>query len=382
VIIETISSIFQFTPEVIVGTVRLFRAICANITLNTKWIPQRAVENKFKTQNRLWLSIKELWGYSLFALVLTILIIFFHQQSILALILTSVLFILPLFSGFTALPLSKFKCNKELKAKHKTGRNNQNLSSKKKPHRHFIFEGSFSSFLQTRYRYPLHYIRPQVKRQLQAQHNLEKSRAYRPNSHQIHPHKRMENLNVNNLLRLPLTNKFSDHRKRILSGVRASPPEYSLYNGTCIRNVNLFSLARSLPTIVNINVNLNYLTDNTYEFGKKTLMLSSSKEQFLQRKGNCVEPNYATDEIGLHRFRKQPMNVDQLYASSPNAEKSLNSHISVYKKATNASKLGPYATSNVDVHNIRGPVEHNKVKKEPFLSPHERSFRERKQSYM
>ena len=49
--IETFSSIIQFTPEAVVGTIRVMRALKSHVTGNAWWVPQKAVEDDFKLSN-------------------------------------------------------------------------------------------------------------------------------------------------------------------------------------------------------------------------------------------------------------------------------------------------------------------------------------------
>ena len=116
VILETMASILQFTPEALVGCVRIWRALYANISLNAKWVPQRAVEEEFKISNPFVSSFKHLWGYSLFALVSGILVILFLERAMLVLVMLITLLLLPLYTGFTSLTPG-FKCCKPKKSK-------------------------------------------------------------------------------------------------------------------------------------------------------------------------------------------------------------------------------------------------------------------------
>lgn len=116
VFIETMASILQFTPEALVGCVRIWRALYANISLNAKWIPQRAVEEEFKNSNPFVSSFKHLWGYSLFALVSGILVVLFLERALLILVMLITLLLLPLYTGFTSLTPG-FKCCKPKRTK-------------------------------------------------------------------------------------------------------------------------------------------------------------------------------------------------------------------------------------------------------------------------
>lgn len=103
VLIETIASFLQFTPEAMVGCVRIVRAIQANLVVNAKWVPQRAVEEEFKRSNPFLSSLVHLWGYSLFALIVGTLLVVFAREAFLGLVMLITLLLLPLYTGFTSL---------------------------------------------------------------------------------------------------------------------------------------------------------------------------------------------------------------------------------------------------------------------------------------
>ena len=103
VFLETIASILQFTPEALVGCVRICRALYANVSLNVKWIPQRAVEEQFKNSNPFISSFQHLWGYSVFAAIAGTLVVLFLQRAMLILVMLVTLLFLPLYTGFTSL---------------------------------------------------------------------------------------------------------------------------------------------------------------------------------------------------------------------------------------------------------------------------------------
>ena len=110
VILETIASILQFTPEALVGCVRIWRAFYANISLNVKWVPQRAVEDDFKSSNPFLASFKHLWGYSVFSVVAGILIVIFLESAILFLVMLVTTVVLPFYAGLTSLTTSFKRC--------------------------------------------------------------------------------------------------------------------------------------------------------------------------------------------------------------------------------------------------------------------------------
>lgn len=116
VLLETVASILQFTPEALVGCVRIWKALYANVSLNAKWIPQRAVEEEFKNSNPFISSFKHLWGYSLFSVITGVLVILFLERAMLVLVMLITAILLPLYTGFTSLS-PNFKCCKPKKRK-------------------------------------------------------------------------------------------------------------------------------------------------------------------------------------------------------------------------------------------------------------------------
>lgn len=114
VLLETLASIFQFTPEAMVGCVRIYKAVQANLAANVKWIPQRAVEDEFRNSNPFLSSFHHLWGYSLFALICGVLVVLFLPRAMLILIMLITLFFLPLYTGITSLPLKYPKSDDNL----------------------------------------------------------------------------------------------------------------------------------------------------------------------------------------------------------------------------------------------------------------------------
>lgn len=120
VILESFSSIMQFTPEAIVGCVRIFRAYQANICKCCKWTPQRAVEEEFKKSNVMLSSIHHLWGYSVFSAALLVLITVFvyaeqfqdkkwnflaNEDLELLYFMLGTVFVLPIYTGLTSFRL-------------------------------------------------------------------------------------------------------------------------------------------------------------------------------------------------------------------------------------------------------------------------------------
>ncbi|KAL8603672.1 hypothetical protein ACOMHN_017169 [Nucella lapillus] len=103
VLLETLASFMQFTPEALVGCVRIIRAVQANLVVSAKWVPQRAVEEQFKQSNPFVSSFNHLWGYSAFAVVAAVLVGFFAFDAILIMAMLGTLFLLPFYTGLTSL---------------------------------------------------------------------------------------------------------------------------------------------------------------------------------------------------------------------------------------------------------------------------------------
>mmetsp|Transcript_91460 Transcript_91460/g.167880 ORF Transcript_91460/g.167880 Transcript_91460/m.167880 type:complete len:2228 (-) Transcript_91460:33-6716(-) len=107
VILETGASILQFTPEGIVGTIRVLSALKAHFVGAATWIPQRAVEEESRTSNPFIFSIKFLWYYSAFALIWGMRIALYSTavgpEALFILTILGTLFMLPVYVGFTSL---------------------------------------------------------------------------------------------------------------------------------------------------------------------------------------------------------------------------------------------------------------------------------------
>lgn len=107
VVLESFLSIMQYTPEAVTGSVRIIRALQSVLSNNTKWTPQRTVEIQFQNSNPFLSSVYHLWGYALFALISSAVVILFFKNSYLFLFVMFTLFSLPLFTGITSLSPSK-----------------------------------------------------------------------------------------------------------------------------------------------------------------------------------------------------------------------------------------------------------------------------------
>lgn len=106
-VIETVGSFLQFTPESVVGTIRVLRAFKAHVTGNAMWVPQRAVEDEFKKCNPFLFSLRYLWQYLAFAVVCGLCVMYLVPQALFIMILLGTLFQLPIYAGFTSLSMWK-----------------------------------------------------------------------------------------------------------------------------------------------------------------------------------------------------------------------------------------------------------------------------------
>ncbi|XP_069139269.1 uncharacterized protein [Argopecten irradians] len=122
VIAETFLSVMQFTPEAIVGCVRIARAFHANISAHVNWVPSRQVESEFRESNPFLKSFVHLGLYSVIALGIAITLFFIRPDGILAYFLLGSVFLLPLFAGCTAL---RYKTLKTLKCSCQCSRNSR-----------------------------------------------------------------------------------------------------------------------------------------------------------------------------------------------------------------------------------------------------------------
>ena len=110
VVLEITASVFQFTPEAVVGCVRIARAFHATVFAGVAWIPQSSVENEFKQKNPLLSACKHLWGYSLLGLLCLVGVLAFSDSASnpTVYIMVLSLIVLPIFTGLTSLPVGCF----------------------------------------------------------------------------------------------------------------------------------------------------------------------------------------------------------------------------------------------------------------------------------
>jgi ABC-type multidrug transport system fused ATPase/permease subunit len=103
VFLETTASVLQFTPECVVGTIRILRSLRAHLTGKTRWVPQQAVEDEFEKSNPFLFSLSYLWYYPCFALLAGFLVSVLIPDGAFIMWMLGTLFTLPLYAGFTGL---------------------------------------------------------------------------------------------------------------------------------------------------------------------------------------------------------------------------------------------------------------------------------------
>lgn len=130
VLLETWASLMQFTPEAVVGTIRVVSALFAHLVGKVSWTPQRAVEEESKASNPFLFSLRYLWHFSVLAAVWTLRhvrlgviplkfthwqthYLYFpnflhHEEAIFIATIMGTLFFLPIYAGFTALRADTF----------------------------------------------------------------------------------------------------------------------------------------------------------------------------------------------------------------------------------------------------------------------------------
>jgi ABC-type multidrug transport system fused ATPase/permease subunit len=113
VLLETGASILQFTPEAIVGTIRVLSAVKAHLAGAAIWVPQRSVEEESKVSNPFIFSLRYLWYYSAFALVWGLRVGLWAAsvgpEAMFIITILGTLFMLPLYVGFTSLPANSLR---------------------------------------------------------------------------------------------------------------------------------------------------------------------------------------------------------------------------------------------------------------------------------
>lgn len=101
-VLDTICSILQFTPEPIMGTLRGYNSCYAHITGVSGWVPQFKVEQEFASCNALLASFRFLWKVCLVGTVSSVCVIIFLPSSWLMLITLGSTALLPFYCAITA----------------------------------------------------------------------------------------------------------------------------------------------------------------------------------------------------------------------------------------------------------------------------------------
>jgi len=112
VMLETGASFLQFTPEAIVGTIRVLSAVKAHLAGAATWVPQRSVEEESKVSNPFVFSMRYLWYYSVFAMVWGLRVGFLAAvgpEAMFVITILGTLFMLPLYVGITSLPANSLR---------------------------------------------------------------------------------------------------------------------------------------------------------------------------------------------------------------------------------------------------------------------------------
>eukprot|EP00928_Gymnodinium_smaydae_P010387 TRINITY_DN13909_c0_g1_i1.p1 TRINITY_DN13909_c0_g1~~TRINITY_DN13909_c0_g1_i1.p1 ORF type:complete len:2259 (-),score=552.00 TRINITY_DN13909_c0_g1_i1:69-6794(-) len=106
VILETTCAILQFTPEAVVGTVRVIRAVKCHVTGNSNWVPQALIDAEMKSQNPFVFATRYLWQYALLGMIVIYKCKDINGCQFLILMMFTVA-VLPLYVAITALPANK-----------------------------------------------------------------------------------------------------------------------------------------------------------------------------------------------------------------------------------------------------------------------------------
>ena len=104
IMIETICSILQFTPEPITGTMRAFKACRAHITGRSGWTPQFKVEQDFLISPAIVASFSYQWKIFVCIMGVLLTLYFFKPKDYLLQFLLIVTAFLPIYTTLTAFP--------------------------------------------------------------------------------------------------------------------------------------------------------------------------------------------------------------------------------------------------------------------------------------
>ena len=109
IIMESVCSLLQFTPEPIMGTVRDYTAGKAHVTGVSGWVPQFKVEKQFLISPALVVTFRYQWWFFLATVAALVPVVLFKPQDFLLQIFFLVCAILPIYTTVTAMPFTMFK---------------------------------------------------------------------------------------------------------------------------------------------------------------------------------------------------------------------------------------------------------------------------------
>eukprot|EP00930_Biecheleria_cincta_P101555 TRINITY_DN931_c0_g1_i4.p1 TRINITY_DN931_c0_g1~~TRINITY_DN931_c0_g1_i4.p1 ORF type:complete len:829 (+),score=85.99 TRINITY_DN931_c0_g1_i4:88-2574(+) len=101
-LVEMVASICQFTPEAVVGSVRIIQAMHGYLWGSVLWTPQAAIEAEFLESNAWAHAIKHLWPYSLASLIIGAWVAWVNPCALHALGAVLLVFVLPFYVGCTS----------------------------------------------------------------------------------------------------------------------------------------------------------------------------------------------------------------------------------------------------------------------------------------
>jgi len=112
VILETFASLLQFTPEAVIGSMRVMSAVKAHVRGAATWVPQRTIEEEAKMVNPFLFALRYLWYYPIFALfggIHASTKIAVGPEAMFVATMLGTMLVLPLYVGFTALPANTLR---------------------------------------------------------------------------------------------------------------------------------------------------------------------------------------------------------------------------------------------------------------------------------
>ncbi len=104
-VVETVCSVLQYTPEPIMGSYRTFKACQAHITGKSGWVPQFKVEQDFLISPVVIATMKYQWKLFCYTVAALIPIIIFRPRDFFLQLLFICTALLPAYTTLTALPL-------------------------------------------------------------------------------------------------------------------------------------------------------------------------------------------------------------------------------------------------------------------------------------